>query len=168
MGVKSGIARHGHALVSIIVVQTLLILWLSSWAVGDYLNNEYVRAYVNLTIQADAWIIGAVVLVSILVPSMRLALRRRRSATLTLGVAHTQTKIPRPSLATAGNPRPTMVIASANAGTQPALSSNMSMSASAPSTAFSKPSTELHPAVAALKADLSEARLSLGLATVTT
>jgi hypothetical protein len=166
MGVKSGIARHGRALVSIIVVQTLLIFWLTSWAVGDYLNNQYVRAYVNLTIQADAWMIGAVVLVSILVPSMGLVLRRRRSATLTIGVAHTQSKIPRPSLATAGSPRPTMAIASAKATAQPALSSNMS--ASAQSTAFSKPSTELHPAVAALKADLSEARLSLGLASVTT
>src|SRR5690349_10210001 len=166
MGVKSGIARHGRALVSIIVVQTLLIFWLTSWAVGDYLNNQYVRAYVNLTIQADAWMIGAIVLVGILVPSMGLVLRRRRHATLALGVTHTQSRIPRPTLAVAGSLRPTQAAASSKASTQSVMSSNVS--ARSPSTAFSAPSTELHPAVAALKADLSEARLSLGLASVTT
>jgi hypothetical protein len=165
---KSGIEHHGHGrvFVSIILFQTLLIVWLTSWVVGDYLNNEYVRAYVNLTIQADAWMIGTVALVGILAPSMALVLRRRRHATQTLGVVQTQSKIPRPTLATAGGPKPTLAIASAKTSAQPILSSNIN--ASAPSTAFSKPSTELHPAVAALKADLSEARLSLGLASVTT
>jgi hypothetical protein len=110
--------------------------------------------------------IGAAVLVGILVPSMGLVLRRRRHATLSLGVTHTQSKIPRPTLAVPGSLRPTQAAASSKASTQSVTSSNVS--ASAPSTAFSAPNTELHPAVAALKADLSEARLSLGLASVTT
>jgi hypothetical protein len=165
---KSGIEHHGHGrvFISIILFQTLLIVWLTSWVVGDYLNNEYVRAYVNLTIQTDAWMIGTVALVGILAPSTALVLRRRRHATQTLGVVHTQSKIPRPTLATAGSPKPILAIASTRTSAQPVLSSTLN--ASAPSTAFSKPSTELHPAVAALKADLSEARLSLGLASVTT
>jgi len=166
MGVKSGFARHGRALVSIIVVQTLLILWLTSWAVGDYLNNQYVRAYVNITVQADAWMIGTLALIGVLVPSVRLVLRRRKHETLTIGVANTQSKIPRPTMATAGSHRPTLAVASAKVSAQPVSSSNISASAPLPS--FSNPSSELHPAVAALKADLSEARLSLGLASVTT
>jgi len=110
--------------------------------------------------------IGAVVLVGVMVPSIGLALRRRRHVTLALGVTHNQSKIPRPTLAAAGSLRPTLATASAKASIQPVVSSNVNQSA--PSTAFSAPSAELHPAVAALKADLSEARLSLGLASVTT
>ena len=144
VNLKSGIARHGRALISIILVQMLLIFWLASWAVGDYLNNQYVRAYVNLTVQSDAWAIGLLAFVGVLGSSMGLVLKRRKHASATLEVSNKQSRIPKPAI-------PTMP---GKLNVQPS-----------PST---KPSAELHPAVAALKADLSEARLSLGLASVTT
>ncbi len=157
-GVRSGFARHGRALISIILFQSLLIVWLSSWAVGDYLNNQYVRAYVNLTIQTDSWLIGTVFLVGILGSSAGLVLRRKRHSANTLGIVSTHSKIPKPTLATASAKTTAQPMASSKPGAQPSVTS----------VSFSKPSTELHPAVAALKADLSEARMSLGLASVAT
>ena len=150
VSIKSGIARHGRALISIILAQMLLIFWLSSWVVGDYLNNQYVRAYVNLTIQSDAWAIGLLAFVGVLGSSMGLVLKRRRHATATLEVSDKQSRIPKPAFPTIPG----------KLTVQPAINAQPSPSA--------KPSAELHPAVAALKADLSEARLSLGLASVTT
>lgn len=144
MNVKSGIARHGRALISIILAQMLLIFWLASWAVGDYLNNQYVRAYVNLTVQSDAWMIGLLAFVTVLGSSIELVLKRRKHEGPTLEISSKQSRLPKPAI--------------------PAMPGKLNVQPS-PSP---KPSTELHPAVAALKADLSEARLSLGLASVTT
>lgn len=168
--IKSDIEHHGHGrlLTSVILVQTLLVVWLSSWVIGDYLNNQYVRAYVNLTIQADAWMIGTLALVGVVGSSMGLVLRRKRHAAQTLGMTSTQSKIPRPSLATANIPRPSLAIASTKASSTPSPTPISSPNVGVLSGQSLKPSTELHPAVAALKADLSEARMSLGLASVTT
>jgi hypothetical protein len=150
-------ARHGRALISIIFFETLLIIWLLSWVVGDYLNNQYVRSYVNTTVQADSWIIGTLALLGIVGSSAGLVLRRKRRAAKTLGMVSTHSRIPRPTLTITPTKTTSQPMISSKATTQPTVTS-----------ASSKPSSELHPAVAALKADLSEARLSLGLASVTT
>jgi hypothetical protein len=141
-GVKSGFARHGRALISIILLQTLIIVWLSSWVAGDYLNNVYVRTYVNDTIQADAWILGALALIAIICSSMGLVLRRNKHVAKTVDTVKTHAKIAIPVPSTS----------SAKLTSQPFASP--------------KSSTDLHPAVAALKADLSDKRIALGLASV--
>ena len=151
--VKSGVARHGRALVSIVLFQTLLIFWLSFWAVEDYLNNVYVRAYVDGTIQVEGWLFGLVAFVGVLGSVTGLVVRRKHSMrsleTISTGVK------------TAGPISPGFrapAFGSASVSTKPAIAA----------VANSKPSVELHPAVAALKAELSEARMSLGLQTVAT
>src|SRR5216117_4615605 len=134
---RSGLARHGRTVMSIILFQTLLILWLSVWAVEDYLNNAYVRAYVDLSIQTEGWILGVLAFIGVLGSVMGLVVRRNRHASTTLDLATTETTVPISTPVTMITP-PTS----------------------------SKPSVELHPAVAALKAELSERRMSLGLESV--
>jgi len=137
IGVRSGFARHGRALMSIIMFQTLLIGWLSLWAVEDYLNNAYVRAYVDLSIQTQGWLVGVLAFTMVLGSVMALVVRRNRRASKSLELVSTGTTTP------ISTPVPIP---------SPAMSS--------------KPSVELHPAVAALKAELSERRMSLGLESV--
>ena len=137
IGVRSGFARHGRALMSIIMFQTLLIGWLSLWAVEDYLNNAYVRAYVDLSIQTQGWLLGVLAFTGVLGSVMTLVVRRNRRASNSLEPVSTGTTTP------ISTPVPVP---------GPAMSS--------------KPGVELHPAVAALKAELSERRMSLGLESV--
>ncbi len=134
---RSGLARHGRTVMSIILFQTLLIVWLSVWAVEDYLNNAYVRAYVDLSIQTEGWILGVLAFIGVLGSVMGLVVSRNRHASTTLDLATTGTTVP--------------------------ISTPATMSTSPTG---SKPSVELHPAVAALKAELSERRMSLGLESV--
>jgi len=134
---RSGLARHGRTVMSIILFQTLLIVWLSVWAVEDYLNNAYVRAYVDLSIQTEGWILGVLAFIGVLGSVMGLVVRRNRHASTTLDLATAGTTVPISTPVTMITP-PTS----------------------------SKPSVELHPAVAALKAELSERRMSLGLESV--
>jgi len=134
---RSGLARHGRTVMSIILFQTLLIVWLSVWAVEDYLNNAYVRAYVDLSIQTEGWILGVLAFIGVLGSVMGLVVRRNRHASKTLDLATTEATVP--------------------------ISTPVTMTT--PPTS-SKPSVELHPAVAALKAELSERRMSLGLESV--
>src|SRR5438093_5947051 len=77
---RSGLARHGRTVMSIILFQTLLIVWLSVWAVEDYLNNAYVRAYVDLSIQTEGWILGVLAFIGVLGSVMGLVVRRNRHA----------------------------------------------------------------------------------------
>lgn len=158
IGLKSGIGQHGRALVSIILVQIVLILWLASWAVGDYLNNQYVRAYVDGTVQADSFVIGGLFFIVLLGSVLGLVLRRRRHASLSLEVPKTRMR------------------GSMSVPTKSPMSGQMKASSAGPvvksvsltgqTVEGPKPAVELHPAVAALKADLSEQRMSLGLASV--
>ena len=151
MAVKSGVARHGRALVSIILFQTLMILWLSLWAVEDYLNNAYVKAYVDGFVQAEGWMFGLLAFVGVLGSVMGLVVHRKRSArSVDLDIGATSRTIePDGPISKGPVPAPSLIAAKA-----PVQSAG--------------PSVELHPAVAALKAELSEARMSLGLASVTT
>lgn len=151
MAVKSGIARHGRALVSIILFQTLLILWLSLWAVEDYLNNQYVKAYVDSIVLAEGWAFGLVAFVGVLGSVMGLVVHRKRAAkTVELEIG-TSSKTLEPSGSSLKSP----ILTPSSAMTKPAVHATAQ-------------TVELHPAVAALKAELSEARMSLGLASVTT
>jgi len=134
---RSGLARHGRTVMSIILFQTLLIVWLSVWAVEDYLNNAYVRAYVDLSIQTEGWILGVLAFIGVLGSVMGLVVRRNKGASKTLDLATAETTVPISTPVTVTTP-PTS----------------------------STPSVEFHPAVAALKAELSERRMSLGLESV--
>lgn len=148
VGAKSRLTHHGHAVLSIILFQSLLIVWLSLWAVEDYLNNEYVRAYVDGVVLADGWIFGAVTVIGVLGFITSLFVRRNRKIEDTVAVVGKSSRIH------------STVRAVTTAVPKPAVQSTTQ------NTTASKPSVELHPAVAALKAELSEARMSLGLASV--
>jgi hypothetical protein len=50
--------RHGSASKIVILVQTFVILYLSTWIVEEYLNNKYLGEYLNGVFQADGLIIG--------------------------------------------------------------------------------------------------------------
>ena len=143
-------------IISVILVQFLLILWLSSWAVGDYLNNQYVKAYVDSTFQSMIWIFGALFLVIIMGSVLGLVVRRSRHMK-TLELVGTSP--------TTHTPTPTVIHKTMTRGESPSV---VSVSSVGTVTEAPKPTVELHPAVAALKAELSDARMSLGLASVTT
>ena len=112
----------------IMLLQTLVILFLSSWIVEEYLNNIYLQAYVNDTFQANAAIIAIIVILS------------------TLGLAFGLLKVLKSTHRQIG--------ALVNEPQSPTFGVT---SGSAPLTASSpKPATDLHPMVAALKADLAQ------------
>ena len=135
---------------SIILFQSLLIVWLSTWAVEDYLNNQYVRAYVDGVIQVEGWLFGVFAFLGVLGSVMGLVVRRRRGAKgLELIDTGSESLEPRSS------------------GLKGPMSASTVVARTQAAAASSRPSVELHPAVAALKAELSEARMSLGLASVT-
>jgi hypothetical protein len=50
--------RHGSASKIVILVQTFVILSLSTWIVEEYLNNKYLGEYLNGVFQADGLILG--------------------------------------------------------------------------------------------------------------
>lgn len=107
--------------------QTLIILFLSSWIYEEYLNNIYLQAYVNDTFQAYGLLIVGVVIVGALGLSFGL-LRILKSTHKQIGdLVNTED--------------------SPSAGI---ISGNSPVPASSP-----KPSIDLHPMVAALKADLA-------------
>jgi hypothetical protein len=102
------------------LLQMLVIVLLSSWIVEEYLNNIYLQAYVNDTIQADGSLIAILVIVG------------------TLGMALGLLKVLKSTHRQIG----TLV-------TQPQITS------SGPVGSSSKPGLDLHPMVAALKADMA-------------
>jgi hypothetical protein len=128
-----------------------MILWLSVWAVEDYLNNVYVKAYVDGFVQAESWMFGLLAFVGVLGSVMGLVVHRKRSSKSVELEIGTSSRTSGPSGPISKSPVSTP---SPIAAKVPAQSAG--------------PSVELHPAVAALKAELSEARMSLGLASVTT
>jgi hypothetical protein len=102
------------------LLQTLLIVFLSSWIVEEYLNNIYLQAYVNDVVQANGALIAIIVVVSVLGMGFGL-LKRLRSTHRQIGALVNQPQIP----------------------------------SSGPIGSSSKPATDLHPMVAALKAEMA-------------
>ena len=107
--------------------QTLLILFLSSWIYEEYLNNIYLQAYVNDTFQAYGLLIAAVVIVGAL--SLAFGLLKILKST------HKQ------------------IGALVNQPDSPSLGVTSASSRTTPSSQTS--AIDLHPMVAALKADLA-------------
>src|SRR4029077_7523234 len=105
------------------LLQMLVIFFLSSWIYEEYLNNIYLQSYVNDVIQADGSLIAIVVIVSTLGLAMGL-LRVLKSTHREIGAIVNQPQAP----------------------------------AVTPSMSSSKPMVDLHPMVAALRADRKQRR----------
>ena len=103
------------------LLQMLVIVFLSSWIYEEYLNNIYLQTYVNDVIQADGSLIAILVIVS------------------TLGLAVGLFKVLKSTHRQIG--------AIVNQSQAPVTSTPVASS--------SKPTIDLHPMVAALKADLA-------------
>ena len=111
----------------IMLFQTLVILLLSSWIVEEYLNNIYLQTYVNDQLQAYGAIIAILVI------------------TATLGLAFGLLKVLKSTHRQIG------------ALVNPPEAPNLPRTSSGPTLAASgqKSEIDLHPMVAALKADLA-------------
>ncbi len=131
-------AGHGSASKIIIMVQSLVIFSLSLWIVEEYLNNMYLREYVNGVFQADGLIMGMLGTLLVLGSVSSLMFMRRR---------HGEKKFGAVSLDF--TPSAPKVKMSAEAMTKPAEAS-------------AKPNMDFHPVVAALKADMADRRMSFG------
>ncbi len=107
------------------LVQTLLILFLSSWMYQEYLNNIYLQAYVNQVVQADGLLIAILVITTGLGLSLGISkIRKRTHKEIGAFVSEPQVSSPQaPSLGPAGS--------------------------------SAKPATDLHAMVAALKAEMA-------------
>ena len=105
----------------IMLLQMLVIVFLSSWIYEEYLNNIYLQSYVNDVIQAYGSLIAILVIVSTLGLAVGL-LKVLKSTHRQIGAIVNQPQAP-------------MI--------------------SAPVASGSKPAVDLHPMVAALKADLA-------------
>ena len=111
----------------IMLFQTLIILFLSSWIYEEYLNNIYLQAYVNDTFQAYGALIAVIVIVGAVGLTFGL-LKVLKSTHNQIGELVSQPE--GPSLG--------------------ARSGSSTLAKSSP-----KPAVDLHPMVAALKADLA-------------
>jgi hypothetical protein len=105
----------------IMLLQMLVIVFLSSWIYEEYLNNIYLQSYVNDVIQADGSLIAILVIVSTLGLAVGL-LKVLKSTHRQIGAIVNQPQAP-------------MI--------------------SAPVASSSKPALDLHPMVAALKAEMA-------------
>ena len=103
------------------LLQTLVIVFLSSWIYEEYLNNIYLQSYINDVIQADGSLIAILVIISTLGLAVGL-LKVLKSTHRQIGAIVNQPQAPFTSAPVASN---------------------------------YKPATDLHPMVAALKADLA-------------
>jgi hypothetical protein len=103
------------------LLQMLVIVFLSSWIYEEYLNNIYLQSYVNDVIQADGSLIAILVIVSTLGLAVGL-LKVLKSTHRQIGAIVNQPQAPMTSVSVASS---------------------------------SKPALDLHPMVAALKADLA-------------
>ncbi len=131
-------AGHGSASKIIIMVQSLVIFSLSLWIVEEYLNNMYLREYVNGVFQADGLIMGMLGTLLFIGSVSSLMLMKRR---------HGEKRIEEVSLeVTPAAPKiKGAVVTSAK-----------------PFEASTKPNMDFHPVVAALKADMADRRMSFG------
>lgn len=103
------------------LMQMLVIVFLSSWIYEEYLNNIYLQSYVNDMIQADGSLIAILVIVSTLGLAVGL-LKVLKSTHRQIGALVSQPQAPVRSAPVASSP---------------------------------KPAIDLHPMVAALKADMA-------------
>ncbi|HZY46529.1 MAG TPA: hypothetical protein VFE96_01915 [Candidatus Bathyarchaeia archaeon] len=116
---------HGHAKI-IIALESFIIVYFLYWAVSEYLYNTYFQAYVNDTIQTNFLLIVGALAAGAL--GLVLGLVKKRQS----GHVEIETLGETKSMQPMGTPSmPTMTSSS------------------------TKPSTELHPMVAALKAELA-------------
>jgi len=131
-------AGHGSASKIVIMVQSVVILSLSLWIVEEYLNNMYLREYVNGVFQADGLMFGILGTLLVFGSVSSLMFMRRR---------HGEKRFEAVSLdVTSSAPKVKM---SAEAIARPAEVSI-------------KPNMDFHPVVAALKADMADRRMSFG------
>ena len=187
---KPSLAHRGHRLIYLAVTQTLVIVWLALWNIGDYLNNIYVHAYVDGMLATYGWLIVLAFVGGSLGSSWMFVHRRHRITGKSVEVAVKESRPPKitPTVLK------TAALSAPSTGLNPKLASigirtstfSTPQSTSAPtnvpqptvtptsftpsppsSEASAKPSVELHPAVAALKAEMSERRVSLGLVSAT-
>src|SRR6266567_6375530 len=136
--IQDSAPRHRSASKIVILVQTFVIFYLSLWILEEYLNNMYLREYVNGVFQADGLIMGMLGTLLVLGSVSSLMFMRRR---------HGEKKFGAVSLDF--TPSAPKVKMSAEAMTKPAEAS-------------AKPNMDFHPVVAALKADMADRRMSFG------
>ena len=131
-------AGHGAASKVVIIVQSIIILSLSYWLVEEYLNNKYLGEYLNSVFQADGLIIGSLGTLLVLGSISSLILLRKKHGEKKFGAVSLEITSSTPKVKLAAEPN------------------------SKASEAFSKPSADFHPVVAALKADMADRRMSFG------
>ncbi len=129
-----------HALASkvVITLQSFVILSLTYWIVEEYLNNMYLRQYVGDYFQANGLVIGMLgaLLMAGSLSSLMFMRRKhgeRRFGAVSLEISDSAPKIKTP----------------------------VERNTKTPQTS-TKPGTDFHPVVAALKADMADRRLSFG------
>ena len=108
----------------IILAQTLVIGFLSFWVYQEYLNNLYLRTYVNDQLQTVGWAFALTVIIMLSIVAILVSRNRaigKKAGPEELEAVSTEVEIPNPA--------------------SPQMST--------------KPSTDLHPIVAQLKADLA-------------
>jgi hypothetical protein len=142
--VNTGAAvRHGVASKVVITLQSFVILSLTYWLAEEYLNNMYLRQYVSDVFAADGLIIGALGFLLFIGSASSLWLvKRRHGGAVSLEITS--------SSKLKGSTPPKMKMG-ADENSKP-KSPDMSV----------MPSSDFHPVVAALKADMADRRLSFG------
>jgi hypothetical protein len=115
-----------------------VIFSLSLWIVEDYLNNPYLREYISGVFQSDGLIMGGVVTLLVLGSVTGVVFARRMRGQKGVGAVSLGITAPHPSIkvASAASPKP--------------------------AEATTRPESDFHPVVAALKADMADRRLSFG------
>jgi hypothetical protein len=127
-GINIGEGRKTHGFAKgIMLFQTLIILFLSSWIYEEYLNNIYLQAYVSDTFQAYGLLIAALVVVG------------------SLGMAFVLLKVLKSTRKQIGE------LVSQPGSSSPGVATGSSTAGASSSTS----AIDLHPMVAALKADLA-------------
>jgi hypothetical protein len=145
IGAESAV-RHRSLSKIVITMQSLVILSLSIWIVQEYLNNMYLREYVDGVIQADGLIFGALGTLLLLGSISSMMFMRRKHGEKRFGAVSLDVKPPAtPTIKTASKPSASPIDTSPK-----------------PSQPFTNPSLDFHPVVAALKADMADRRSSFG------
>jgi hypothetical protein len=129
-----------HALASklVITLQSFVILSLTYWIVEEYLNNMYLRQYVSDYFQTNGLVVGMLGALLMAGSISSLMLMRRRHGEKRFGAVSLEITDSAPKIRMPVEPNTKMPQTSA------------------------KPSTDFHPVVAALKADMADRRLSFG------
>lgn len=130
--------KHAVASKIVITVQTLVILTLTYWIFEEYLNNMYLRQYVSDFFAANGLVIGILGGFLVLGSLSSSMLVKRRHGEKKFGAVSLEVASSSPKIKLAAEPN------------------------AKASEAFSKPSADFHPVVAALKADMAERRMSFG------